>query len=412
MKIEAMNGYPEECLRLIREAEEVEFTDTVKAKMNFLIAAKILMDLYLSDSLNNIEFKEEAQNLYDRYLSLNKKYGRVVAKRGYRVVTKSANRQFVTTLEPPNNSIPLEKTLLKQDSSQPAEEFRKKSKISLDSVCGLEEMKETIMLKIVAPFKNPEVCEFYGRKGKSGILMYGPPGCGKSLIAEAIANEMGASFFNVKASDLKSKWVGETEKKMAELFAKARSKQPAIIFLDEFESLGRERSNVNNSFEKDFISQMLIEIDGMGNKESKIVLIAATNQPWEIDSALLRSGRLGTRLFISPPNKAARREILEKELENKPIESNFDIDVLVEKTFGFSGSDMVELCTLASENAMKDYFTNGQMRNINLEDFLVALKKIKPVTSTWLKNAIRQIRLKEMDEEYPELLESENREDI
>ncbi|MEI6731596.1 MAG: ATP-binding protein [archaeon] len=419
MKMQDMNGYPEECLKLVREAEALEFSDSVRSKMNFLIAAKILMDIYLDDPEQGEAFKNEAQRLYDRYVAVGKKYGRVVSLTGGKVVSKfGSSHSVVTPIEPTIKVVP---RVIKQmpsagqinrpmQSHEPLAlgERTTKSNIRLDSVCGLEEMKDNIILKIVAPLRNPEVCEFYGKTGKAGILMYGPPGCGKSLVAEAIANEVGASFFNVKASDLKSKWVGETEKKMADLFALARTRQPAIIFIDEFESLGRERSNVNNSFEKDFISQLLVEIDGMGNKDSKITLIAATNQPWEIDSALLRSGRFGTKLFIAPPTAEARQQILEKALAKKPVDEDVDFDGLVASTSGFSGADMVELCNAATENAMKEYFiVGGNLRKINNEDFTVALGKIKPVTKTWLKNALGQVRAKGMEDEYKDILEYE-----
>lgn len=414
MKMEQTNGYPEECLKLVEEAERIEFSDSVKAKMNLLIAAQILMEAYLANPEEGKSLRDEAGKLYEKYLEINRKYGRVSPKSGYKVLKQKTRNLIVNPIE---SDITIVQSTASTSPSREDVSLRKelgplgagarKSDIRLDSVCGLEELKDNIMIKIIAPLKNPEICDFYKKKGKAGILMYGPPGCGKSLVAEAIANEAGASFFNVKASDLKSKWVGETEKSMADLFAKARSKQPSIIFIDEFESLGRERSNMNNSFEKDFISQLLTEIDGLGNKDCKIVLIAATNQPWEIDSALLRSGRFGTKLYIAPPSQSARGEILGKELANRPVDSNLDIMQLAEDTAGFSGADIAELCNAATENAMKDYFSTGVAREISRDDFITAFKKVKPVTGTWLKNAARQIKEKSMEDEYGEVLECE-----
>jgi len=196
----------------------------------------------------------------------------------------------------------------------------KNATVSFKDIAGMDAVKEEIRLKLIAPLKYPEVFAKYGKQVGGGILMYGPPGCGKSLLAEATAGEAGVPFFNVKASSLKSKYVGETEKNIANLFAEARKHEAAIVFFDEFEALGADRNKTSFSFEKNFVSQLLTELDGVGSKNQRLLVIAATNLPWEIDLALRRDGRFGTAIFIPPPDASARREMLQMMLKSCPTQ--------------------------------------------------------------------------------------------
>lgn len=266
-----------------------------------------------------------------------------------------------------------------------------KPKTRFKDIGGLADVKDEIRLKIIEPFKHPEVFKKYGKKVGGGILMFGPPGCGKSLLAEATAGEADVAFFNVKASDLKSKYVGETEANIAALFKAARA-QPkgAIVFFDEFESLGGERGS--DVHERNFVSQLLTEMDSVGNKDQKILLIAATNVPWAIDIALRREGRFGTTVFVPPPDLTAREAIIDLHLKEKPLADDVDTTLLAKKTEGFSGADLKALCENATDIPLKEFLITSKARDISMSDFLTVLAKRTATTKPWFSLAVAHLR--------------------
>ena len=261
----------------------------------------------------------------------------------------------------------------------------KKSKRKFSDIAGLEKVKEEIMMKIIEPLKHPEVFKHFGKKAGGGILMYGPPGCGKSLIAEATAGEADVAFYNAKASDLKSKYVGETEQNIAKLFEEARKEKAAIIFFDEFEAIGSDRHRTSFNM-KGAVSQLLAEMDGVGNKDQNILVIAATNEPWNIDSALLREGRFGTMIYIPPPDKVTRMEMLIIHMQSRPFDDIAWYD-LADATENYSGADMKALCEKATDIPLKEYFKTKKKRNITNDDFYKALINMKPSLGMWYRQA-------------------------
>ena len=284
----------------------------------------------------------------------------------------------------------------------------KKPTTKFKDVAGLEEVKEKIRLKVIEPLKNSELFKIFGKKFGGGLIMYGPPGCGKSFIAEATAGEADVTYFNVKASDIKGKYVGETEKNMAKLFKQARNNQPCVIFFDEFESLGQER-NQAIGHDKTMISQLLTEIDSVGNKNQQIMLIAATNEPWNIDLALRREGRFGNTLFIPPPDYKGRLNILKMQLEGKPLESNFDFAAIAEITKMYSGSDMVEICNTGIENVISDCLKKKSLRNIKTQDLLDVIKKKKElITIKWFEKALNKVYSTNNEYSFKEVIEYAN----
>lgn len=276
-------------------------------------------------------------------------------------------------------------------------------RIDFNSIGGLESLKEEIRIKIIEPILNPEIFKEFGKKAGGGILMYGPPGCGKSLIAEATANEANASFFHVKPSELKSKYVGETEKNISKLFEQARQNQPAIIFFDEFETLGRERSRTD-VHTQNHISQLLSEMDGVGNKDSQILLLAATNVPWDIDPALRRHGRFGSSIFVTEPDLIARKEILQLNLSDKPIDETVDTEFLANVTEGFSGADITELCEIAADIVIKEYFRTKNRRKINHNDFINALENKQSIVKSWYDLAKKKIVENQQEDLYADIM--------
>ena len=361
----------EDAKRLIKEAEEFENIHSAKARRNYLEAAEINLLLSTNEKGNEKEAELilEASSLFSRAQELKGKEEKI---------------SYELSFNPEN--------------------FMDKPKTTFKDIGGLEELKDEIRFKIIEPFKNPEIFRHFGKKIGGGILMYGPPGCGKSLIAEAAANEAEASFFHVKASDLKSKWVGETEKNIAELFIKARKSQPSIIFFDEFEALGSDRTEAQFSFDRNVVAQLLTEMDGVGTKNQKILLLAATNEPWSIDPALLREGRFGMKIFIPAPDKEARKGILKLNLKNKPLEKDVSIQRISELTESFSGADISALCDLAADIPLREYFKSKKLRKIKMKDFMDSMRKVKSVVPRWFEKAAIQLRKQNLGSSFEELV--------
>ncbi|HLC84635.1 MAG TPA: ATP-binding protein [Candidatus Nanoarchaeia archaeon] len=301
------------------------------------------------------------------------------------------------------------KTKVTMQDEQASVDFNKiiakKPSISFKDIAGLQELKQKIRLKIIEPFRRPDVYAHFGKKVGGGILMYGPPGCGKSLIAEATAGEAQATFFSVKASDLKSKFVGETERNIAALFDEARKRAPSIIFFDEFEALGEARNDAH-SVNKGMISQLLTEIDGMGSKNQQILLLAATNEPWMVDLALKRDGRFGTTLFVPHPDVVAREELIKLQVADRPMDKGISTKKLALLTQNYSGADLKGLVDGAVELAIEESLASGQLRNVVMNDFLKILKRKRPTTIAWYKQALKKATASGESEMFSELIEA------
>lgn len=278
----------------------------------------------------------------------------------------------------------------------------KKPSITFRDVGGLAALKEEIRFKIIEPLLHPEVYRHYGKKPGGGILMYGPPGCGKSLIAEATAGEAGAAFFHVKPSQIKSKYVGEAERNIAELFNAARQHQPCIIFFDEFETLGADRDDTASN-ERGAITQLLTETDGLGTKGQQILLLAATNQPWAIDVALRREGRFGTTLFVPPPDRDARKEIFKIHLRHRPLTRDIDAALLLDGTESYAGADIKALCEKATDIPLREYFTTRVLRPLRMADFRQALAAHQSIVEQWFAKAERELERQGKQGFFPEI---------
>lgn len=277
----------------------------------------------------------------------------------------------------------------------------KKPKRRFSDIAGMNKVKEEIMMKIIEPLKHPEVFKYFGKKGGGGILMYGPPGCGKSLIAEATAGEAGVAFYSAKASDLRSKYVGETEQNIAKLFDDARKDKAAIIFFDEFESLGSDRHRTSFNM-KGAVSQLLAEMDGIGNKDQNILVIAATNEPWNIDTALLREGRFGTMIYINPPDSLTRLQMLRLHMSGRPIDG-IEFDAIALATDNFSGADIKALCEHATDIPLREYLKTRNKRNISNEDFYDSLIKMKPSLGAWYRQAYSVLSRRNELSSFPDI---------
>ncbi|MEA3378438.1 MAG: ATP-binding protein [Nanoarchaeota archaeon] len=296
----------------------------------------------------------------------------------------------------------LQSQKLRENNFTRIKKIKNKPKIAFKNVGGLKRIKEQIKMKIIEPLLHPEIFKYFGKKAGGGILMYGPPGCGKSLIAEATAGEADVNFFNIKASDIKSKYLGEAEKKVAKIFEDARREKAAILFFDEFESLGTDRTRMGHNT-RGIVSMLLAEMDGLGNKEQNILVIAATNEPWNIDSALKRSGRFDEMIFIRPPDIKARKEILKIHLKNRPID-NINYESIAKATENFSGADIKALCEEATDIPLKEYLMFKVKRKICNADFFDALKFKKSTVYPWFNRARQILEKRGETNLFPEIM--------
>lgn len=259
-------------------------------------------------------------------------------------------------------------------------------KITLTDVGGMEEVKRRLNIAFLAPLRNPQMMKLYGKSLRGGLLLYGPPGCGKTFIARATAGELGAKFLSVGLSDVLDMWIGNSEKNLHETFETARRNAPCVLFFDEIDALGRKRSLTRHSAMAGVVNQFLAEMDGMANDNEGVFVLAASNHPWDVDVALRRPGRLDRTLLVLPPDRPARLDILKSNLKDRPLE-NVDVDWLAAKTEDYSGADLVHLCESAAELAMEDSLRSGQPRPIEMGDFKRTLKEIRPSIRPWFDTA-------------------------
>ncbi|MEM7478392.1 MAG: AAA family ATPase [Planctomycetota bacterium] len=258
--------------------------------------------------------------------------------------------------------------------------------IKFDDVGGMEAIKEEIRLKILYPLQHPEMYEAYGKKIGGGILMYGPPGCGKTYLARATAGELGAGFISVGISDVLDMWIGQSERNLSRIFEQARYNKPCVLFFDEVDALGGKRSDMSGGSGRHVINQFLSELDGVDKDNDGVLILAATNAPWDVDPAFRRPGRFDRVLFVPPPDAPARSEVLRLQLKDKPQES-LDYNQVAKKTPDFSGADLKAVVDQAIEAKLRQAMKEGIPKPIITKDLLAAAKALKPTTREWFSSA-------------------------
>lgn len=265
-------------------------------------------------------------------------------------------------------------------------EYCMKSDVKFADVGGMEVVKDDIRMKIIHPLKNPKLFEAYGKKAGGGVLMYGPPGCGKTLLARATAGEIDATFFSVGLHQVLNMYIGESENKLHAIFGLARKAAPSVLFFDEIDALAADRRDMRQSAGRGIINQFLAELDGAEDQNDGVLVLGATNAPWHLDGAFLRPGRFDRMLFVPPPDTLAREEIAAIQIRDKPI-VGFAPKELAKRTEGFSGADMKAVFDLATEAALTEAMKKGSVVPVNEKMVAKAAKSVRPSTKKWFESA-------------------------
>jgi AAA+ superfamily predicted ATPase len=244
-----------------------------------------------------------------------------------------------------------------------------KPKMNFKDVAGLEKMKDRIYEFIVYPLKDPVLAKKYGKEAGGGVIFYGPPGTGKTFIAKAAAGEGKSNFISIKMSDIVDMYAGNTEKNLHNAFETARQNKPCILFFDELDGIAGKREGMDQSFEKRSINQFLMEMDGAEYSNEGVLIVGATNAPWDVDAALRRAGRFSKTVYFPEPDKKTRATIVKLNLKNRPVDSRLNVWRIARMTEGYSSADLKSLVDAAASVPWKEALKTGKERNITFSDF-------------------------------------------
>jgi SpoVK/Ycf46/Vps4 family AAA+-type ATPase len=276
------------------------------------------------------------------------------------------------------------------------------STVKLADVGGMQEVKKRLEAAFLAPMRNEQLRKLYGKSLRGGLLLYGPPGCGKTFLARAVAGELGAHFVSIGLNDVLDMWIGSSERNLHEVFGTARRNGPCVLFLDEIDALGHKRSQLHHSAMRGAVNQLLTELDGVTQSNDGVFVLAATNHPWDVDGALRRPGRFDRTLLVLPPDQPAREAILRYHLRDRPI-AEIDVAGLAKRTHGYSGADLAHVCETAAERALLDSVGSGTPRMIGMPDVLAALSEVRPSIGAWLNTARNVVQFGNTDGTYDDL---------
>ena len=273
----------------------------------------------------------------------------------------------------------------------------------LADVGGMENVKQRLELSFLGPIRNPQLASAFGATGGGGLLLYGPPGCGKTFIARAVAGEIGARFTAFGMADVLDMWTGSSERNLAEIFRAARRNAPCVLFFDEVDALGHKRSHLTTSSSmRNTVNQLLAEMDSLGGRNDGVFVIGATNHPWDVDSALRRPGRFDRMLLVLPPDGPAREAILRHHLRDRPV-ADVDLPKLARATEHYSGADLAHICSTAAERALAESMRTGRLVPLTTRDLLAAAREVQPSTGPWFATARNVALFGNTDGSYDEL---------
>ncbi len=344
-------------------------------KQQKISAAEVILDEISTNNIKHLELKcycflsnenyTEAQEIYKTILEINPSY---------------TNESFDEVLRASSTA----------DTSESYDEdgiqFMNKPNMNFSDIGGMDKVKKEISLKIIKPLEHQELYKAYGKKTGGGILLYGPPGCGKTYLAKATAGEINANFINVGINEILDMWIGSSERNLHEIFETARKNKPCVIFIDEVDALGANRNDMNKSAGRTVINQFLAELDGIDADNDGILIIGATNAPWYLDPAFRRPGRFDRIIFVAPPDTEAKSAIFNIHLKDKPTEI-IDYQALAKAAKSYSGADIQSAIDVAIEVKLEESFADGIPRPLTTKELLKAIKKTKSSTKEWFSSA-------------------------
>lgn len=277
-----------------------------------------------------------------------------------------------------------------------------RERIGFSDIAGLDDLKRTVRLQIIEPFLNPGLFAKFKKRAGGGVMLYGPPGCGKTMIARAVATECNAEFMSVGISDVLNMYIGESQRNLAQFFDKARQSRPCVLFFDEIDALAFARSKAQSEHTRQVVNELLSQLDGFGGDNQGVLILAATNMPWDVDSAMKRPGRFSQQVFVPPPDEAARAHIVELKLRGVPHDA-VDAKAIAATTRHFSGADIEGVVELAKDYALEDHLVRKIERNITQKDLLRATDAAKASTLDWLRTARNLVKYAGADDSYSDV---------
>lgn len=277
-----------------------------------------------------------------------------------------------------------------------------RGRVSFADVGGMDDLKEEIRLKIIYPLQYPDLYKAYGKKTGGGIMIYGPPGCGKTLMLRAVAGEVPCNFLAVGLHEIFDPYFGSSERNLHQVFETARANAPCVLIFDEIDSLALDRRNIREGQLRNLVNQFLHELDGLRGDNQRVLVIGSTNQPWQLDPAFRRPGRFDQAIFVPPPDAAARAQIISLLARDKPI-SNLDVDRLVEATRDFSGADLKGVFDRASEMALSEAIHAGRPVPITMELLLRVASSLAPSTAEWFEGVRTRVQYNSEDALFNEV---------
>lgn len=277
-----------------------------------------------------------------------------------------------------------------------------RSPLMLRDVGGMQDVKRQLELTLFGPLRNPELARAFKTSSRGGLLLYGPPGCGKSFIANAVAGELGASFYNIGIADVMHSGFGESEQHLQAIFDVARRNTPCVLFFDELDALGHKRSALNAGGLRPVVNQLLMEMDSGTSDNEGVYILGATNHPWDVDTALRRPGRFDRMIFVSPPDTEARAAILAYHLRDRPV-VGVDLDQLARRTEGFTGADLAHICNLATQHAMAASIETGQVQPVTGREIAAAVSQTRPSSAAWFESVRSVLEFANTDGSFDEL---------
>lgn len=268
----------------------------------------------------------------------------------------------------------------------PVDGVVERPKLNFSGVGGMDDLKEEIRMKIIYPITHAEMFKAYGKTAGGGILLYGPPGCGKTYLARATAGEIDAGFLSVGIHDVLEMYIGNSERNLHELFERGRENRPCVLFFDEVDALGGKRAERSSAGIRHLVNSFLAEFDGIQSSNEGLLILGATNAPWDVDHAFRRPGRFDRVLFVPPPDASARASIMKILTAGKPCEA-LDFAQIAKATDGFSGADLKGVVDVTVERKLQEAMKAGIPKPMSTKDFLAAAKTIKPTTKEWFATA-------------------------